>query len=452
MAQDLVTKMAARDATASTLLVSADSERDVAVQMGVADLPGSVTISVKDVKTVTAASPSAAKGQAGDQPVTITYTLSWSGTKTSSGHVAQTLTGDARKDSAGKVHLVDLSVTGPIVFDMTGYFGTTGTSEADAQKVADDLTAGTKWIPGVTVAVTTSDKELTLDDVIVQDPHHLTTWTKTVSPAVPGNQRTWNVGVSTGDGTATAGVNAATAQTVAPVAAQVAKGSLSSSDALAQGNAVLKKFGADAGALNVDAANALLVPDEPKVSKTSLQMMLKMKTSTVDGKLGVAAEGSDGPEVWNGAFVVVMQPDGSWLIASSRSDLPVSLVATSDSTSYWKLTAKGKSGCSGQVTMYFEGVIFYTSGSADAVFDLTSNGCALNDTFIALTATWPGNATPVKESPGLAGSDPTTTAVVIRYVRLPVGVTASKHPITIVLTNYGDPSSNSWDPITFTTK
>jgi hypothetical protein len=452
MAQDLVTRMAARDATASTLLVSSDSLRDVAVQMGVADMPGSVTVSVKDVKTVAEASPSAAKAQAGDQPVTITYTLSWSGSKAATGHVAQTLTAVARKDGAGKTHLVDIAVSGPIVFDMTGYFGTTGTSEADAKKVADDLTAGTKWIPEVTVAVTTSDAELTLDDVIVPDPHHLTTWTKTVSTAVPGNQRTWNVDVSTSGGTSYAGVHAATAQTVAPVAAQVAKGSLTSSDALAQGNAVLQKFGADAGALNVDAANGLLVPDEPKVSKTGLAMMLTMKTSTITTTLSVASEGNDGPEVWNGAFVVVMQPDGSWLIDSSRSDLPVSLDATSDPTSYWKLTAKGNSGCSGQLTMYFEGVIFYTSGSADAVFDLTSNGCALHDTFIALTVTWPGNPTPVKESPGLDGSDPSTTSVVIRYVRLPVSVTATKHPITIVLTNYGDPSSGSWDPMTFTTK
>ncbi len=456
MAQDLVTKMAARDATASTMLTSGDTLRSVAVKMGLANLPGSITVSIKDMKTVPA-SGTAAKAQAGDEPLTITYTVNWNG-KGVSGHVAQTLRTIARKDATGAVHLVNISVSGPVVLYLPTYFGTTGTSEADATRAADDLRAGVKWLPGVVVVVDTIDTELTLDDVIVPDPHHFTNWTDTLTPGVPGNQRTWTVGLSIeagasiGTGASIAGVPVATAQTEAPVAAQVAQGSLEEADAVLQAKVVLDKFAAAVTAGNVDGANALFAPGGLSVTKAGLDIMVTLKTSVVDITDSSPREGTAGPQVRNGVFVVVMQPDGSWLIDASRSQIPISLLVTSAPSTYWQLTAKGPSGCSGDIKLRFQGVLFYTNGDADGVFDLTSNSCALNDEFITLTASWPGSGGAIATDPGEKGSDPSTTSVVRRYVRLPAGLTPDKHPITIVLTDYGVRGSGNWDPMTFTTQ
>ena len=196
MARTLVTKLAARDATASSIVDSDASLRNVAGQMGLLELPGSVTVSVdKMVVAYLEREPLSVgfrRRHAGHSDIRAQVVRQGpfrSSRSETDGHLAQ----GARR----QVHLVDIAVSPTLTFDAGAYFGTDGTSADDANKVSDDLKAGAKWLSGVSVLVTPGDQALTLPDVDTPRARSpLTTWSQIVSPAVSGNKTSWSVRVS----------------------------------------------------------------------------------------------------------------------------------------------------------------------------------------------------------------------------------------------------------------
>jgi hypothetical protein len=438
---DLITKMAARDATASTYLESGDSLRTLAAMMGIVNVPGSTSLSLDNLQvTVPNPSPSASRISKGDWPVTASYTLKWTG-KGSSGKVDQKLTAVVRQGTDGKTRLVQINVSPALTFDLATCFGTTGTSEADATKVADDLRAGNKWIPGVDVKVVARPAPLTVPDVLTPVPGHLTTWSQPVSPEVSGTTTTWSVQVTSGQVTY-ADISPATAVTSQPVAAKVNVGNITLSDASSQAKAAATAFWAAVDAADVAKANSMVLAG-PKLSASGLAGMKGWDTGLATA--GVVSEGPNGPEDKLGADTYVLGSNGTtWGIDSSRSQLILTVL--NGNGHYYSLTGQhlenGVVTCSTQIGISLSRVVFYTDDSApEAIFSFSSsNNCDVYDTIITATVGWSGNSG-VDLEKAVSGTEPGTT--VERVVDLPTDLKSTMGPVWIKITAYGDPGGTT---------
>jgi hypothetical protein len=185
--------------------------------MGLVGLPGSVSLTVEGLKVADERPKPQASAAAG-QGVTVTYTLKLSGPKGATASVKQTLTTVSKTDAKGKTHLVVVSAGPRLSFDVAAYFGKAGASKADADKVAEDIRNGSKWISGASVNVASSDSTLTLPDVETPVPGRLTTWREVVSESVAGSRTDWTVTASAGGSTYLT-LQPASAVTTEPVAA-----------------------------------------------------------------------------------------------------------------------------------------------------------------------------------------------------------------------------------------
>jgi hypothetical protein len=363
--------------------------------------------------------------------------LKWSG-KGQSGRVSQKLTATARKVAGGKVVLVDVAVTPPLAFDPGAYFGSAGTSAADADKVSDDLKAGTKWLPGVSVAVVPNDETLTLPDVDTPVPGHLTTWSQGVSDAVPGSKTSWSVTV-TADGNSYADFVEASAVTQEPLAAQVNVGTLSPDDAALQASEVDAAFWAAVKAGDLDKANSYISTG----SKISASAVAVMKSWTNGSASDAAAtEGTNGPEVKADGLTFVLGSDGTWSIDSSRSDLLMVVISGNGHVErlVYSQTSGGTKTCSSNIDIEMTSVQFFTNDNVPlAQFKFTHDGtCPSTDQIVAVTVGWPGNAG-TEISPGIPGTDSTATGPVYRNIPLPPDTSPVKTPIWIKITKYGNP-------------
>jgi hypothetical protein len=438
MARTLVAKLAARDATASSIVDSDASLRNVAGQMGLLEMPGSVTVSVDKMVVATSNASPSASGSGGDARVTLTYTLKWSG-KGHSGQADQKLTATSHKGADGKVRLIDIAVSPTLTFDAGAYFGTDGTSADDANKVSDDLKAGTKWLSGVSVLVTPSDQALTLPDVDTPVPGHLTTWNQIVSPAVSGNKTSWSVRVSA-DGHPYLDFVDASKVTQQPVAAQVNVGSISPQDAVSQASTVDAAFWQAVASGDLNTANSY-ISSGSTISASAVAVMNSWGNG--DASDAAASEETDGPEVKADGLVFVLASNGTWSIDSSRSTLVEASIPGNGHVEHlvYSQTSDGVKTCSSNITIEMTSVEFYTNGYAPvAQFKFTHDGdCPSTDMIVAATVGWPGNSG-TEISPGVAGSDATTTAPVYRYVPLASGASPVKVPIWVEITQYGNPS------------
>ena len=446
---DLITKMAARDATASTYLESGDSLRTLAAMMGIVNVPGSTSLSLDNLQvTVPNPSPSASRISKGDWPVTASYTLKWSG-KGSSGKVDQKLTAVVRQGTDGKTRLVQINVSPALTFDLATCFGTTGTSEADATKVADDLRAGNKWIPGVDVKVVARPAPLTVPDVLTPVPGHLTTWSQPVSPEVSGTTTTWSVQVTSGQVTY-ADISPATAVTSQPVAAKVNIGNITLSDASSQAKAASTAFWAAVDAGDVAKANSMVLAG-PKLSASGLARMKGWDTGLDNA--GVVSEGPNGPEDELDTDTYVLGSNGTtWAIDSSRSHLVLTVL---NGNGHYSLTGQHRENgvvtCSTNIEVSLSRVEFYTDDSApEAVFSFSSsNNCDVYDTIITATVGWSGNSG-VDLEPDVSGTEAGTT--VERVVDLPTDLKSNIGPVWIKITGYGDPGGTTLPEVmTFST-
>jgi hypothetical protein len=113
-----------------------------------------------------------------------------------------------------RLHVVDGGP--PVRISLQSLYPTPGSSEAAARAVADDVSAGNQWIPGFTVAVTSSTEEVHADPIVTIDPDRTVEYKTYVSAEQPGERTTWTVADSAADFTDT--VTAATTLTVAPTA------------------------------------------------------------------------------------------------------------------------------------------------------------------------------------------------------------------------------------------
>ncbi|HEX7592127.1 MAG TPA: hypothetical protein VF375_09260 [Candidatus Limnocylindrales bacterium] len=447
--RDLVTKMAARDASAQTLLESPDSLRVLAEMMGLVSIPGSATLSVENLLVAApAANPSASKAPNTDSLISASWTIKWAGKdsagKAVSGKIDQKMTAAIRHGTDGKGHFIDIKVSPALTFDLSAYFSASGKSEADANKVAEDLRSGTKWIPGVTVSVTPRVDQLNLPPVLTSSPAHLTTWTQTVTPEVVGSQTTWSVQVSSAYGDYGA-ISPATVVTTAPVAAQVNVGAITPDQATALAAPTALAFWAAIEAGDVAKANSL-ISSGPKLDARGMALMkgwgaTSGGVSSSSGVVGTATEGHNGPQDRIGNTVYVMASDGTWTVDTSRSHLIAS--SLSGAGDVYPINASSPSeGCSTQIKISLSRVVFYTDTPAEAIFRLSSSAnCDMGDEIIEITVGWTGNSAGTQMSPGVTGAEPGTT--VDRTVTLPAELKSGMGPVWIKITSYGEPNGGT---------
>jgi hypothetical protein len=443
MASDLVTRVAARDSSASAIVDSDASLRDVANQMGVLTLPGSVTVTVENLVTKSATPSLLPSAASGETQVTATYTLKWSGNG-HSGKVDQQLTATSITGKDGKTHLIAVVVSPALAFDFAGYFGPEGTTAADATTAADDLRAGSKWLPGVTVATGSADQVLTLPDHQTVVPGHLTSWHLVTAEAVPGNKKSWDVTI-TANGRQFLDLVRASKVTAEPVAAQVSVGDISEADAIAAAAEVDKTFWDAVNSGNVAKANALISVG-PKFDAGAAAVMKGWGKGYATG--GDAVEGTNGPEVAIEGLTLVMANDGSWTIDSARSNLIKTTVKGNghvEQLTYRRFTSSGTTICTANISIRMVRVEFYTGNSvALAVFGFTHTGtCDSTDYIISAKIGWKGNSAGVSISPMIAGSDSTATGMVYRYIPLPPDVDITDRPIWVKITEYGAPGGST---------
>jgi hypothetical protein len=425
---------------------SDDAFRSIAAQMGVIGVPGSVKMSVYNVEATET------KAQSGDITVNATYTLQWSGNNGSSGWVTQSLTAAYTK-SGGRGHLTKVAISPTLQFDEYAYFGESGTSEADANKVAADLKAGSSWIPGIDVKVSSWKQDTKTTPTITAVPGHLTKWVKTVTPAVNGSKTTWDVEVA-GSKVSYSWISAASSVTAKPTGAQIQQGTITDAEAVAGAAAVQKSLAAAARSGDLTTFNSLVTG--PKVDAAGLA---HMNTWAFGSGTGTATEGSSGPEVSvsgdHGTLTYVLGSDGKWTIDSTRSSLAEAW-RPGDGTVY-RYEAGVCFGsecedlanfCVSHVGVSLTGVTYYTNATAEAAFHFTSTNpeCALGDLISTVVVSWPGGSDTIH--PQVAGTNDSSSNDAV--VPLPSGVTADKHPVQLEITgwNYYDPMD---DPMYFST-
>jgi hypothetical protein len=456
--RDLVTRMAARDSGAAALVDSDDSLRALAVQMGIATLPGSASLAVENLQVAVPKPETGASAlPAGDWAVTASYTLRWTG-RDFSGKVDQVLSAVVYQGKDGKLRLERITVEPALTVDLAAYFGESGTSQDDALAVAADLRAGTKWIPGLNVGVVETAVSLDAPAINTSVPGHLSTWSKVTSPGSPGSQTVWNVNVADLSTTYLT-ISPASLVATQPVAAQVNVGSLTSSDAEDQAIAAAKNFWAAVDAGNVSKANALVAAGV-KLDGSALASMKGWGTSK--GNLGdsyigaFAEEASNGPEVSIGDFTYVLGAGGTWGIDTSQGHFVQAVLGSNGH--YYTLTGRetqnGVTVCTTKITIKLARVTFYTDVPPEAALSFSSsNGsCYLDDTIVAATAGWKGNGgVALSLGDGQQGTEPGKT--VERTLTLPDGARSGLHPVWIKLNKYGFPESGVYAPVMkFSTK
>jgi hypothetical protein len=442
---DLVARIAARDASAAKLLASDKDLATVASGMGLVGLPGSVTVTVENAKVVdeTPSSAPSVSGS-GDRTFKVTYTLKLGSSKGVAGKADQTLTAVVTKDKDGVTHLANVTVTSPIVFDAAGYFGSTGTSIDEANKVAADMRAGTAWIPGLTVTVTPVLSDVSLPDVETPVPGHLTTWRQTVSPGVVGSRTTWAVQVLGGTDTLMT-LSPASKITVQAVAAQVNVGSLDNAAAIEAARQIEAQFWEAVNAGDVAHANYLLTADGPRLTASGLTAM-KGGAVGSDTTSATTKEGENGPEVQLDLMWFVLGPDGTWALDGPRSNLTIATLPGNGHAEHIVATVKntgsGAITCKMNITIKLERVEFLTSGTNFGVFSFATSGgkCDMDDSILAATTGWKGQSG-IKTTFGVEGTDTsdtdTSTSSVLRWLVLPDSATPTVHPIWITITRYG---------------
>jgi hypothetical protein len=437
MARSLVTKMAARDVSAVSLVESEAALRDVARQMGLVGLPGSAKVTVADISVKASDRSPAPTGATADSIVTASYILQWSGNGQSES-AKQKLTATIHKDSDGVTRLIRVVITPALAFDAAAYFGTSGASLADAEKVVADLEAGAGWLPGVTVKSVARDAVVTAPDVNTVEPGHLTTWKSIVSAAVPGSKTSWSVEVSAA-GRSYLSFVAASKTTQEPVAAQVKVGDISPDKAVSKASIVRDEFWDAVERGDLAAANGL-ISTGPKLSASGLPTMKSWGKTYENGASAIAKEGANGPEVQVGRLTLILGSDGSWSIDSSESSLVMALVPGNGHREQivYRKTAGGKTVCTSYITIELNSVEFHTNGAPSAIFQFTHSGtCDPDDDLMEATVGWKGNAG-TKIYPDTQGTDPPESGPVLRYVQLPEGATSADLPIWIKITKYGN--------------
>jgi hypothetical protein len=451
-ARDLVTRMAARDATASTFIDKNASLRTLAEKMGIVNVPGSAHLSIENLQVATPSpAPSASRPSKGDTLLSATYTLKWSG-RGSSGEVDQTLTAVARAGTDGRTRLYQINVSPALAFDAAAYFGTSGQSEADAGLVADDLRAGVSWIPGVSVDVTPTVEAVTAPPAYTVVLGHLTTWTSVVSPAVDGSKTIWNVRVS-GGGTGYADIAPASLVTLEPVAAKIDMGNILPSQADSGAIQTATAFWAALDAGHLATANSFIVTG-PKLTSWSIGLM--HGSDPHHGGIGsgtaagIVTEGPTGIQDKIGDDVYVLGADGRWGIDSSRSPLAMT-IASGKQGSYAFMVTNGKTGasaCSTKITFTMTLITFFTDGlKPEAIFSIgSSSKCDVGDEIITATAGWRGNSGGTSLIVNESASSP--GEAVYRAVILPGSLKPGMTPIWIKISKYGSPATGAYLPYT----
>ena len=450
--RDLLGRMAARDSSAGDFLDKSASLRTLADKMGIVDVPGSVHLSIEGLQVTTPTPPpGASKLSKTDSLVSATYTLKWSGNATS-GSVRQTLTAVARNGPDGRIRLYQIAVSPALVFDDVAYFGTAGTSEADAKRVADDLRAGVSWLPGMSVYLASTEEAVVAPPSYTVVPGHLTTWTSVVSPAVDGSRTIWNVQIDGGDTPYTA-ISPASVVTQEPVAAKVDTGDMQPGQADAGAIATAKAFWSAVDSRSLAKANAFIVAG-PKLDAAALGVMIGWGAS--NGGLGGSApaglvtESASGIQDQIGNDVYVLSPTGKWGLDASRSKLILN-VATGKRGSYTLVVNNGQTGtaaCSTKISIQLARVTFYTDGLApEALFSISSSAkCDVGDQIVTATSGWRGNSGGTALTVNQPASSP--GAAIYRAITLPAKLKPGMTPIWVKITRYGSPAIGAYLPYT----
>ncbi len=432
VAGTLVTKIAQRDATAADLLASPATLVDTAGQMGVVGLPGSMPMTIENVKTEKPRTPPSGVTVSGKDEATVTtFTLKASGNgKTIESD--ESLAAVTHKGDDGKTRIVAVKVDNALQFDAATYFSK-GTDEAAADNIREDLLNGNIWLSGVTVEVTPATSPIPEGQNVTPVSGHLTSYKTTVT-GTPGVHTRWVVVVSAGSSSFVT-LTASEADTQVPVDDQVTTGNIDDAMAIADGQNVVAQFEAAVSSGKVAAAQALVTGGKASLAASGLAQMKKTPLKT-DSR---SAVDTGTPTVTIGDYKLVLDAHGTWKIDAGQTPL---IAVTYAGTGSAPFTATHGS-CTSKISFALSRVEFYTSSvPAQAVwaFSQSPKDCEMDDQIYTVKVSWPGNNGKVMNpnTPGTSG-----VGTVYRYMPLPEELTAANHPITIVVTDYGSPDNHT---------
>jgi len=462
--RDLVTRLAAKDPGTTELLSDPDYLGPVASVLGLAGLPGSVSVAMEDFEGQTVADLADAQVQApgasaaymapSGPGVEATYTLVLTGPDGTLGRFKQTIWVRVWDDEDYHTLLGLVGVEGRIYFNLAEYFGTDGTTTDAVDLVTRDLRDGNEWLPQVKVGASAEDSTITVPDDVTIVPTHLTTWSKVTSEADPGIEATWTVQVSLAGNLGTDVINQvspAKVVTKEPVAAKVSVGGMEPDDAVSEALKVAEAYNAAIETGDAAAANLLMRNSKFDINASGLAYTKAMDwTCSLDEPK--ATDNGMRVVVSFGSCKVSLAADGSWSI-DGLEDRAVAAVVAGNGKTATVYGAKYLPGapfpsCTNKITIKLVRVTFYTDGTVTATFNFrysNQSNCSIGDHVTKATVGWKGNKG--------VGIDLYMSGASEAQMELPEGVTPTSTPIWIKFTRY-QTSSGSALPysLTFSTK
>jgi hypothetical protein len=459
--RDLVTRLAAKDPGTAELLSDPDDLGPVASSLGLAGLPGSVSVAMEDfegqgvadladVQIQVPGASAAYMAPASGPGVEATYTLVLTGPDGTLGRFDQKIWVKVWDDEDYHTLLGLVGVEGRIYFNLADYFGTDGTTTEAVDLVTQDLRDGNEWLPQVEVGATSTDSTITVPDDVTIVPTHLTTWSKVISEADPGTEAIWTVQVSLAGNLGTDVINQvspAKVVTKEPVAARVSVGGLEPTDAISQALEVAEDYNAAVESGDAAAANLVMRNSKFDITASGLAYTKAMGwTCSLDEPQ--AEDNGMRVVVSFGSCKVSLARDGSWSI-DGLEDREVAAVVAGNGKKATLYGAQYLPGapfpsCTNRITIKLVRVTFYTDGTVTATFNFRYSNeanCSVGDHVTKATVGWKGNK---GVSIGLYMSGESEAVM-----ELPEGVTPTSTPIWIKFTRY-ETRSGSALPYTLT--
>ena len=347
LASDLITRMAARDAAAGTLLADTDLA-SFAAEMGISGVPASVSLSVEGMK--------AASETVGDTEIlTAHYTLHATGPSGEVDSEAQTLTATVMNTATGK-RLVEVIVEPPLEFDPAVYYPV-GTSAADASSVAADLEKGNVWLGGSA----TVDPETVPIASIYEDIANPSLWEGAQGivdvAGVDGEETTWVVRVDV-PGAAPVTLTGAKATTKQMVGGRMHHGTMSEESAMAGATAAANAF--VAAAQEGQDVSSFFVAGSSSISAVAAKANTSGRLHLEEGSYPLtSSDYTEQPAVMVGALKLALDPSGRWLIDPEASQIIEKFAPSGDSFNLYDISDLWGACSTSTINITLDGIAWY---------------------------------------------------------------------------------------------
>jgi hypothetical protein len=443
-AENFVSKLIARDASAGLALVSPDSLAGIASQAGLAGWPGSVTFVESNMVV--------AKGANDAAPTVMSFRLDAKmGDHVVASSEVEMALPFVKIDGGDRIDGGSVSVAGALPAPDPELLSKAGTSSADAQSMLDDFRSGAAWLGGsVTASLRSSTEPIHLDVVADTDPNRLTSYHEETAQAIDGETTTWFVTVA-GPGTTVASYKAASAITKVATPARTVDGTIDPRTLQNDAHTVSVAFRDALARGDTPAAEALML--NPTAIAVTPAGWARMKDShwiatAVESPDLVKIDGDIAPfSATDGEIVLKQTADGAWKVDALATKMIVDVRPGSGSYRYRNNSPLiGYGGDVVEVKLSKVTVGHWAQGYyALAEFGLHSLdkceswGCDMyaTDSFVAATAAWKGNAAGTAVlSTSMSGAT-ALGANNLGSIRVD-GVGPDNLPLTITVTAFGN--------------